>query len=140
MKWALVIITLLLTTGCAQGERKPHQQDAIERIQKIFRPHYPPPIPPVIEPVIVPPAPVIVPKIEQPKSPPKIEKSRPPRPEPKPEPKPKPRAQVQVSASDCAQIAMGVRFFGVAGMKQKARERGYSSGQIAAAMRACGYS
>ena len=137
MRWWLAFVVLVLLAGEARADLKPHQREAGERIQKLFR-HQPsaPVVPVIVPPVRVEPAPVV--KTEQPK------------PQPKPAAKPvirqvqpvhKPKSrQVQARPSYCGQIAMGVAWYGAAGMMQKARERGYSSGQIAAAMRACGYS
>lgn len=148
MKALLVIILSLIavpamaeTTRDWLCQRAPHW--------KMCR-QAPPPAPPVVvapapapaptpEPVIVPPPlpppePVIVP-VPAPTPPPKVKV--PPKPKPKPR-EPKTKA-VQISAADCAQIALGVSFLGVDGMKKKARERGYSNAQIAAAQRACGF-
>ena len=94
----------------------------------------PTPEPVIVPPPLPPPEPVIVP-VPPPTPPPKVKV--PPKPKPKPR-EPKTKA-VQISAADCAQIALGISFLGVDGMKKKARERGYSNAQIAAAQRACGF-
>jgi len=133
MRWWLAFVVLVLLAGEARADLKPHQREAGERIQKLFR-HQPPA--PVAPPVVrVEPTPKIEPA-------PKMVVRHEPRVELRQKsPKPRPaKPRVVVTPSYCGQIALGVRFFGVGGMVQKARERGYSSSQIASAMRACGYS
>lgn len=44
-----------------------------------------------------------------------------------------------ISSAVCAEIAVGIGIYGRDGVRRKARERGYTNSQIAAAQSACGY-
>lgn|GEM_PF-5161671 len=105
------------------------------------------PAPPALAPLTAPVAPVEAAPLPAIEPPAKVEAAPLPQPRPKIEAKPKalpkrepakPRPVRKPTASECAQLKIGMLTIGRAGVYEKAKDRNYTKGQVDWAIAACG--